>query len=105
MRKNSFKKFGLLCSPSSLYYNLSRARTLDQYFSYLGNFSSSVPHNSFLYQKSWWKVQVNVFTPQELGVCRESNEVNGEKNVLCSPAEKKNCLLWISSEKIVCISW
>ena len=71
---------------------MSRALTLNQNFSYLGNFSSSVPHNRFLYQKSWWKVQVNVLTPQELRVCRESNEVNGEKNVLCSAAEKKKLL-------------
>ena len=27
-------------------------------------------------------------TPQELGVCRESNEINGEKIVLCSTSEK-----------------
>ena len=28
-------------------------------------------------------------TPQELGLCRESNEINGEKIVLCSIAKKK----------------
>ena len=33
-------------------------------------------------------------TPQQLGVCGESSEIN-----LCLTAEKKNCLLWISSEK------
>ena len=30
--------------------------------------------------------------PHELKmVCGESNEINGEKNVLCSLTEKKNC--------------
>ena len=61
----------------------------------LGNFSSSVlyiPHNSFSYQKSRWKVQVNVVKPQELKmVCGESNEINGEKIVLCPTAETKIC--------------
>ena len=42
-----------------------------------------------LTKKSQWKVQVNVMTPQELGVCGESSEINGEKNVLFSIAEKK----------------
>ena len=32
-------------------------------------------------------------------VCGESNELNHEKIVLCSTAEKKNCLLLIRSEK------
>ena len=55
-----------------------------------------IPLNSFPYQKSRWKVQVNVMTPQELKmVCGESNEINGEKIILCL----KNCLLLISSEK------
>ena len=40
-----------------------------------------------------------MLTPQDRGLCEESNEINGEKIVLCSTAEKKNCLLWISSEK------
>ena len=44
-------------------------------------------------------------TPQELGVCGESNEINGEKIVLCSTAERKNCLLLIRSEKNVHLSW
>ena len=44
-------------------------------------------------------------TLQELGVCGESSEINGEKIVLCSTAEKKNCLLLIRSEKIVRLSW
>ena len=45
-------------------------------------------------------------TSQELKiVCGESNEKNGEKIVLCSTAEKKNCLLLIRSKKIVCLSW
>ena len=60
---------------------MSKALTVDQNF--LGNFSSSVlhiSHNSFPYKKSGWKVQVNVLTPKELGVCRESNELNGKKN-------------------------
>ena len=36
------------------------------------------------------KVQVNVVTPRELNmVCGESNEINGEKNVLSFTAEKK----------------
>ena len=30
-----------------------------------------------------------MLTPEELEVCRESNEINGEKIVLCSTAEKK----------------
>ena len=71
---------------------MSRALTLYQNLSYLGNFSSSVlhiPHNSFPCEKSCWKVQVNVLTPQELGVCGESNEINGEKFVLSSTTEKK----------------
>ena len=50
---------------------------------YVDNFSSFVlhiPHNSFPYQKSWWKVKVNVVTPQELKmVFGELNEINGEK--------------------------
>ena len=41
---------------------------------------------AFLFKKSWRKVQV-LMTPQELVVCGESNEINGEKN-LCSTAEK-----------------
>ena len=49
-----------------------------------------------------WKVWVNVVTPLELKmVCRESNEINCEKNCFvfnCS--EKKNCLLLIRSEKV-----
>ena len=77
--------------------------------SYLGNFNSSVlhiPHNNFPYQKSWWKVQVDVVTPQELKmVCGESYEINGEKIVLCRITKKKNCLLLIRSEKIVRLSW
>ena len=44
-------------------------------------------------------------TPQELGLCRESNEINGEKIVLCSVAKKKNCLLLIRSEKIIRLGW
>ena len=44
-------------------------------------------------------------TPQELKmVCGESNEINVEKIVLCSTAEK-NYLLLIRSEKIVRLSW
>ena len=46
-------------------------------------------HNSFPYQKSWWKVQVNVVTPQELEVYGVSNEINGEKNSFVLAAEKK----------------
>ena len=39
-------------------------------------------------------------TPQELKMmCGESNEISGEKTVLCSTTEKKNCLLLIKSEK------
>ena len=50
--------------------------------------------NSFSYQKSWWKVQVSVATPQELKlVCRYLNNINGDKIVLCLTTEKKNCLL------------
>ena len=49
---------------------------------YLGNFPSSVlhiSHNSFPYQKSSWKVQVNVVTFKELKmVCGESNVINGK---------------------------
>ena len=42
-----------------------------------------IQHNSYPYQKSWWKVQANLVTPQELKmVCAESNEINGEKIVL-----------------------
>ena len=51
------------------------------------------------------EVQVNVVTPQELGVCGKSNEIDGEKIVLGSTAEKKKFLLFIRSEKIVCLSW
>ena len=61
--------------------------------SYLGSLTNSVlhiPHSSFPYQKSRWKVQVNVVTSQELKmVCGESSEIYGEKNVLCSIAKKK----------------
>ena len=40
-------------------------------------------------------------TPPELKiVCGESNEINGEKTVMCSTSEK-NCLLFLRSEKIV----
>ena len=35
----------------------------------------------------------------------ESNEINYEKIVLCSTAEKTNCLLLIRSEKTVRLSW
>ena len=48
------KIFGVLCSPSSLYLNMSTALTLDQNLSYLGNLSSSslhIPHNSFIHKK------------------------------------------------------
>ena len=38
-------------------------------------------------------------TPQELEVCGESSEINGEKIVLCWTAEKENCLLLKRSEK------
>ena len=38
-------------------------------------------------------------TPQELVVSGELSEIYGEKIVLCSTAEKKNCLLLIRSEK------
>ena len=38
---------------------------------------------AFLIKKSWWKLLVNVLTPQELGVCGESNEINGEKKLFC----------------------
>ena len=49
-----------------------------------------IPHNSFLRQKSQWKVQVNVVTLQELKmVCRESNEITGEKIILYLTAKKK----------------
>ena len=44
---------------------------------------------AFLIKKSWRNVQVNVLTPQERGLCEESNEINGEKIVLCLTAEKK----------------
>ena len=58
--------------------------TLDKKnLTYLGNFNSSVlhiPHNSFPYQKSRWKVQVILVTPQELKMVCESNKINGEKN-------------------------
>ena len=37
--------------------------------------------------------------PQELAVSGESSETYGEKIVLCSTAEKKNCLLLIRFEK------
>ena len=71
---------------------MSSVLTLDQNLSYLGNFSSSVlhiPHNSFPYKKIMVEAEINVLTPQELGVCGESNEINGEKIVLCSTTEKK----------------
>ena len=93
MRKNSFKNFRLASLSFSLYTKICLG--LSPYIknrTYLGNFSSSVqhiPHNSFPYQKSWWKVQVNVVTPQELGVYGESNEINREKN----------CFVFIRSEK------
>ena len=46
------------------------------------------------------KITVNVVGPQELKmVYGESIEINGEKIVLCSTAEKNNCLRWIRSEK------
>ena len=40
-----------------------------------------------------------VDTSRTWSVRRIRNEINGEKIVLCSIAEKKNCLLLISSEK------
>ena len=85
-KKKNTKIFRSLRMPSSLYSSLSRALTLDQNLSYLGNFSSSVL--SFPYQKSRWKVQTNVVTPQAL-VCGKSNKIDGEKKILCSSAEKK----------------
>ena len=86
MRKNSYKNLARLAGlpfyiPKSAFGCDLRSE------SYLGNFSSSVlhiPHNSFPYRKSQWKVQVNVATPQEpKTVCRESNEINGEKKLFC----------------------
>ena len=61
-----------------------------------------IPLNSFPYKKH---NESHVVTPQEVRVCGESNEINGEKIVLGSTAEKKNFLLLIRSEKIVCLSW
>ena len=87
MRKMVSKISSLLRSPSTIY--MSRALTLHKNLSYLSNFSSMFCSTystqlfhiaSFPYQKSQWKVQVNVVTPQELGVCGESNEINGKKN-------------------------
>ena len=79
MRKSSYTIFGSL---SSLYSKLSTALILH----YLGNFCRSaihIPHNGFVYQKSWWKVHANVVTLQELKMeDRESKEVNAEKIVL-----------------------
>ena len=43
-------------------------------FRQLQQFCSTYSTQSLPYKKSWWKVQVNVVTPQELGVCGESNE-------------------------------
>ena len=72
---------------------MSAALTLDKNLNYSGNFSSSVlhiPYNSFPYQKSQCKVQIIIVTPLELKMaCGESNEINGEQNVLCLTAEKK----------------
>ena len=52
---------------------------------------------------SWWKVQVNVVTPQELGVCGESNEihVNGEKRKKLFGFDKviKKCMFKLAVKK------
>ena len=68
---------------------MSRTLTLDQtlkLFRQLGSSVVHIPHNSFPYQKSQWKVYVNVVTPQELKMMgREKNFVfclTAEKNVL-----------------------
>ena len=42
-----------------------------------------------------------MLTPQELGVCGESSEINGEKIVLCPTAEKKFLLL--KRSKMTCM--
>ena len=93
------KNFRSLHSPSSLYSNLSRALTLVQNLSYLGNFSSSVL--SFSYQKARWKVQTNVVTPQALVInWYAENQINRWcKKMFCVLALRKNCLLLIRSEK------
>ena len=45
-------------------------------------------------------------TPQELQVvCRESNEIYGEKIVLCPTTEKKKFAFDKVWKKIVCLSW
>ena len=68
MSKNSYTIFWLtLLAYEFIYQILSKALALN--FSYLCNFSSSVPHipqNSFPHQKSCWKVQVHMVTTQEL---------------------------------------
>ena len=79
MRKNRYKIFLGHFAHLLVYTKISLGSDLKTNgLSYLGNFSSSVlyiSHNSFPFQKSWWKVQVNVVTPQELKiVCRESNK-------------------------------
>ena len=61
---------------------MSRALTLDQNLSYLGNLSSSVlhiPHNSFPYKKIMLESPGKCVDTYELEVCGESNEINGEK--------------------------
>ena len=50
-------------------------------FRQLQQFCFTYSINTFPYKKSWWKVQVNVVTPQELKMVHgESNEIKGEKS-------------------------
>ena len=45
---------------------------------------------AFLIKKKSQRITEIVLTPQKLKIlCRESNQINGEKIVLCSTAEKK----------------
>ena len=86
----------LVYTQICLQYSFDRTLKIKN-FSSLGNVTSSIlhiPHNSFPYQKSWWKVQVNVLKPQELKIVYvESTEINGEKNCFVFDHRGKNCLL------------
>ena len=72
---------------SSLYLNLFRALNLDKnlkLFMQLKQFCSTYSTQWLFLLTITGRVQVNVVIPQELKMlCRESNEINGEKNIVC----------------------
>ena len=103
MRKNSYKNFRL---PSLAFMFILKSVWGCHFRSKVEVILAASPilfnifhTNSFPYQKSRWKVQVNVVTSQELKmVCGELNEINREKMFYVRSLRKK-LLLLTRSEK------